>query len=163
MEKLKKLISIGLIAMAFAIPFTVFAEEKNYLAEEEVMAISEKVGARYGICPEFLTAIAFYESSYCPEARNGNCIGLMQVNPKWHEDRIAQYGARNLYDPYQNMLIAGDYLLELFEEHEDPGMVLMTYNGDSKADDYWNGTAELSEYASKILELSAELEREHGK
>ena len=69
----------------------------------------------------------------------------------------------SLYDPYGNMLVAADYLSELFEEYEDVGVVLMTYNGDSDAEAFSYCEAELSGYADDILTLSAELERAHGK
>jgi hypothetical protein len=58
--------------------------------------------------------------------------------------------------------VAADYLAELFEKYEDAGTTLMVYHGErnaiSKAE-----RGEISSYANKILERSAELERLHGK
>lgn len=69
----------------------------------------------------------------------------------------------NLYAPAENMKVAADYLAELAERYDDIGMVLMVYNGDSRAKDYQKTGNGLSDYANDILELSEQLEREHGK
>ena len=110
------------------------------------------------ICPELVQAIIETESNWVPDARNGDCVGLMQISEIWHQDRMERLGVENLADPYDNILVGIDYLQELFRRYEDPAMVLMIYNGDSRAWDYWE-TGEMSEYAAKILERAAELER----
>lgn len=115
-----------------------------------------------GICPELVEAIIERESGWDPEAVNGDCIGLMQVSEKWHQDRMERLGVTDLTDPYDNILVGVDYLAELFEQYEDVGAVLMKWNGDSRLSEYME-TGELSEYAEKVLERSAELERLHGK
>lgn len=135
------------------------ASADSRLSEEEVYEIAVEVGEIYNVCPELLQAMAFYESSYKPNARNGSCIGLMQVSEKWHTERAESLGVTDLYDPYGNMLTAADILMELAREYGDIGVVLMKYNGDSRALE--NGY--LSDYAQKILNMSAELERAHGK
>lgn len=126
---------------------------------QEVQDAAEKWGKEYDICPELLMAMAFKESSYIPTAVNGDCLGLMQVNPKWHGDRIERLGVEDIYSIDGNMAVAADYLAELFNDYEDPAVVLAVYNGDSKAlqEGY------VSDYADQILELSAELEEKHGK
>lgn len=123
----------------------------------------EEVCERRSICPELIEAIIERESSWIPDAQNGDCIGLMQVSERWHRDRMERLGARDLKDPYDNILVGVDYLAELFEKYKDVGMVLMVYNGDSAAEHYWKTGQGLSRYATGILERSAELEREHGK
>lgn len=133
------------------------------LSEDEIMNIANDVGNRYSISPEFLASIAWHESRWNPNAGNGTCKGLMQVSSKWHADRMRKLGVTSLYDPYGNMLVAADYLSELFEKYDDPGMVLMKYNGDSRANKFYNGQAGLSTYAKNVLEKSRELEIAHGK
>lgn len=156
------IVALSIAAIFFA-PFTVLAEEEDAMDEEEVLEIAEEVGDAYGICPEFLQAIAYHESRYIPDADGGSCVGLMQISPKWHGERMERLEVDDLTDPYGNMLVAADYLAELFEEWEDPGVVLMKYNGDSRAEECAETGAEISDYAKDILELSAELERKHGK
>ena len=114
------------------------------------------------ICPELVEAAIEDESSWNPKAKNGDCIGLMQVSESCHRDRMARLGVTDLTDPYDNILVGVDYLSELFERYEDVGAVLMKYNGDSRLPEYLE-TGEMSEYAEKILTRAAELERMHGK
>jgi len=131
---------------------------------EEIQNAAISYGEMYGICPELLEAIAFAESSYNRNASNGECLGLMQINPKWHSDRMAElgYSEADLYEVWPSMHIAADYLAELFQEYSDPAMVLMVYNGDSRADHFLE-SGNMSEYAEDILIMAAELERKHGK
>ena len=93
------------------------------------------VGKRYKICPEFLESIAYYESRFIPDVKNGNCWGLMQINVKVHADRIERLGfeKEELLDPYKNLIVAADLLEELFEEYEDDAIVLMLYAGQEEA------------------------------
>ena len=133
-------------------------------ADSEVYALAEEIGGAYGICPELLQAIAWHESRYEENASNGGCEGLMQVSEKWHRDRMKELGVTDLYDPRQNMTVAADYLAELFEEYGEPGMVLMKYNGDSTSvARYGKLGYGMSEYAEGVLQMSAQMEREHGK
>ena len=128
-----------------------------------VIELSEQIGQAYGICPELLQAICWRESRFRAEARNGSCIGIMQVSERWHLDRMDKLGMSDLTDPAQNMEVAADYLQELFRDYHDAGIVLMVYNGDSRVWDVLEGREELSSYAREILELSERLERQHGK
>ena len=41
---------------------------------------------------------------------------------------MERLGVSDLYDPYGNILVATDYLVELFEKHGDIGLSLMIYN-----------------------------------
>lgn len=129
---------------------------------DEVEEAARVYGDEYGLSPELLMAVAFAESSYRPDAQNGSCTGLMQVSQKWHKERAEGLGytLEDFWDLRANMHIAADYLAELFELYGDPGTVLMTYNGDSKAWAYSLGDADLSGYATKILRMTAELEQE---
>ena len=118
----------------------------------------EYVCEQKDICPEFVQALIEQESNWDPEARNGDCVGLMQISEKWHRDRMERLGVEELTDPYDNILVGVDYLAELFRWYEDPAMILMLYNGDSRAKEFWK-SGRMSEYARKILERAEELER----
>lgn len=149
-------IIIIILFFAFGVLADAESEKEGWIDYIEVIA-EEK-----NICPELIEAIIEQESSWDPKAKNGDCIGLMQVSLKWHRDRMERLGVSDLLDPYDNILVGIDYLAELFEKYEDPALVLMIYNGDCKFPRCLE-TGEMSEYASKILERSAELERLHGK
>lgn len=132
------------------------------MEEQEVAELSCRVGEEFGVCPELLQAAAWQESRYQEDAEAGECSGLMQVSGCWHRERMERLGVADLHDPEGNMRVAADYLAELFARYEDPGMVLMVYNGDSMAKEYQE-TGELSDYAAAVLEKSWQLEQEHGK
>ena len=154
--------------IAFVLIFSLCATVSNGVSadtyiDKKYQEYCVEIGEIYGICPELLMAMIEAESSGNPKAKNGSCKGLMQISEKWHADRMERLGVYDIYDPYGNILAATDYLMELFEKHGDVGVVLMKYNGDSKADYFVNGKCGLSGYAKKILERSAHLERIHGK
>ena len=137
--------------------------EKEVLVEntnlsESTIDYCYQYGDEYDFRPELLIAIIEAESSGNPNAKNGDCLGLMQVSEKWHTDRMEKLGVTDLYDEGGNILVATDYLYELFMKYEDIGMILMTYNGDSSAKKYWNSNGELSRYAKKIINRTEELE-----
>jgi len=131
----------------------------------EIREYAELCGTEYNICPELLEAIAYSESRYTADATNGSCYGLMQVNLTAHKDRIKKYGwtEEDMSDPYKNMMIASDYLAELFNEYEDVGKVLIVYNGNTSALPAYEQYGKLSSYANKILEKAWELEELHNK
>ena len=137
-------------------------DEDTYI-KQEYQEYCNEIGEMYCICPELLMAMIEAESSGVADAKNGSCKGLMQVSERWHKDRMKRLGVEDIFDPYGNILVAADYLLELFERYHDVGVVLMVYNGDSRADEFADGECDLSKYAQKILDRSAELERLHGK
>lgn len=128
----------------------------------EVIALSGEIGGMYGICPELLQAIAFHESDNRPWLVSaGGDVGLMQVSPRWHGERMERLWVDDLTDARGCMLVAADYLHELFVEHEDPALVLMCYNmGPSKAVRAYEGGM-VSGYARDVLKLSEGLERLH--
>ncbi len=165
-NKISNFLATAILAIAvFAIMAPVHAEEKktSITVPEEIITISETVGAEYGICPEILQAVAWVESSFNPEAENSGCVGLMQINVRWHQDRMDKLSITDLLDPEQSMRMAAGYLMELHDRYGDIGIALMVYNGFPDAEAYVIRTGKLSEYAERVLELSSALEREHGK
>lgn len=130
----------------------------------KVVEYCETAGGIYNISPEFLEAICWVESNCDPDAVNGSCKGIMQVSDRWHYDRMERLGVTSIFDEEGNILTATDYLSELFDTYGcDDALVLMVYNGDSKADDFANGKVEMSEYAKKVLTIASLLEKANGK
>lgn len=153
-------------AAALLLAASVFAGHPlaaSAMEEEAVRELAERAGAEYGISPEFLQAVAWQESRYREDARCDGCTGLMQVSEYWHKERMERLGVLDLYDPEGCMRVAADYMAELFIQYEDPGMVLMVYNGDSACALYQEEGQGLSEYAASVLEMAERLERERGK
>jgi hypothetical protein len=101
--------------------------------------------------PELVQSIVFHESRYKPSAKNGSCVGLTQISTYWHADRAEKLGITDFYDPYSNILLCVDFLSELFNDYDDPVLVLMLYNMKrSTAFAMYNQGRE-SEYARKVL------------
>lgn len=161
--KTRKLYRVLMTALAAGAMLAVPQMRAYAISEDEVRELSEQIGAGYSLCPEVLQAIAWHESRYDETAEADGCIGLMQVAERWHQDRIARLQVTDLHDPEGNMLVAADYLAELFSQYEDIGMVLMVYSGDSGADGYAVTGEGLSGYAQEIMEQASALERQHGK
>lgn len=155
--------AVTVLVMTLVTSVTTTADSLETYLSEDVQGACIQYGEEYGICPELLMSIIEFESSGNSKAENGGCCGLMQISVKWHKDRMERLGVTDLFDPYGNILVGVDYLSELVEKYQDVGLVLMVYNGghDYAMRIYEKG--ELSNYANKILERSAELERLHGK
>ena len=135
------------------------AEPKDTWISDEYLPYIKEASEQYYICPEMIMAIVEHESSGQADARNGSCKGLMQINEKYHSDRMERLGVADIYDPYGNILVGCDYLAELFAEYEDMSIVLMKYNGTSGA--VKKGYENRTKYADGIIKRTMELERLH--
>lgn len=60
-------------------------------------------------------AIAEHESEFRPDllGDNGQSVGMMQINTRWHTGRAEALGVTDLTDPVQCAIVAIDYLREL--------------------------------------------------
>ena len=104
-------------------------------------------------------AMIFYESSYQADAigDGGNSLGLMQIQERWHKERMERLDVDNLLNPYQNVTVGIDLLAELLDEYNgNVEMALMAYNaGRSGAEEYWFSKGEYSnDYSQKVVELA---------
>ena len=75
---------------------------------------------------------------------------------------MIELGATDLKDIDDNIHVGADYLAELFADYEDVGIVLGLYHGESNAVERAK-RGQLSNYVTEILEMSYELEEQHGK
>lgn len=160
---MKKLLVITLSVFIFLSQSVIAKEEiePTHISVEAQVSCYE-YGEMYDICPELLMAMIEVESSGNPKAENGDCKGLMQISERWHTARMAEIGADDIWCETDNIHIGANYLHELFNRYEDVALVLMVYNGESDAvEKAENGY--ISDYARKILDRSAELERWKGK
>lgn len=87
----------------------------------------------------------------------------MQVQEKWHKERIKEEYVDNLYDPYENIRVGLNYLQELIggEENPDYHYVLMCYNmGEPKAKELFSKGIYSSEYSREVLQRAEEIKQE---
>lgn len=105
----------------------------------------DKTAKRYGLEPQIVKALIEEESGWCASAEgdNGQSIGLMQIQPRWHKERLTRLGITNLYDPEQNVTLGCDILSELLGKYGNYKDALSVYNSGSTED----GKA----YAERIL------------
>lgn len=83
------------------------------------------------IDPAVVFAMMYRESGFNAAAigDSGNSLGLLQVQPRWHEERMARLECFDLLDPEQNVTVAVDLLAELLEKYEgNIEMALTAYN-----------------------------------
>lgn len=133
---------------------------------EEIRLYCEEIGGLFDICPELLEAMAYNESRFIPTVRNGKHYGLMQVNVKIHAPRLEkyEYTEEDMFDPYCNLMVAADYLAELYETYgDDNPIVLSVYSGNWKAVSAYKENGFLTPYVDSVLTRSANYERLHKK
>lgn len=86
----------------------------NILLSVALMAQIEAALARY---PPIVRRVVHLESSFDPKARNGNCLGLMQVNaPIWEKELKAKGIIKRRSDLFKIKpnLKAGYYILKKY-------------------------------------------------
>lgn len=130
--------------------------------------ICEEVAELYPrISAEDLEAMCIQESRCNPDAFNGVCRGIIQVAKKWHSDRMERLNVEDLSDPYGCVLVAADFLNELYDiadtyANGDFAYVLMRYNMTIESANYWYDQGVISEYAQNVIKMSNELKEAHG-
>lgn len=112
-----------------------------------------QVAESYGIDPAIIFAMCYRESSYDPSTigDHGDSFGLMQIQPKWHSDRMVRLGCTDLLDPYQNVIVGTDFLAEQLARYGgDISKALVAYNAG-----HYKGT--ITKYAQAVLAKAEEL------
>lgn len=111
----------------------------EYELQELVWAACEETGCPY----ELALAVIFRESTYRNvNGDNGNSIGYMQIQPRWHQERMERLGVTDLSDPLSNFRVGCDLLAELIEKYESVEAALTCYN---------TGSPGTSGYADRVL------------
>lgn len=108
---------------------------------------------QHHIDPALVIAMIHKESRYNAKAvgDGGNSLGLMQIQPKWHKARMEKYNCKNLFDPYQNIIIGIDILDELFSTGKSTEWVLMAYNGGRAYANEKTALGIVSDYATTVM------------
>ena len=116
-----------------------------------------------GIDMSLVLAIIGQESNYRPDAvgDNGNSLGLMQIQPRWHTARMERLGVTDLLDPYQNTAVGIDLLAELIEEGNGTEWAVTAYNAGTAAADYNRAIGTRTEYAESVMKLKETLMNEN--
>lgn len=102
----------------------------------------------YGIPPQIIMAMIDRESDYDIEdvGDGGNSFGLMQIQPRWHYQRMLKLDSTDLFNPYHNVTVGIDYLAEKLDKYDgDIAKALVAYNQGS-----YKGT--VTAYAKAVLD-----------
>lgn len=140
---------LGLNAIATAIDnpevYTKDLPDPVPVAQLETNNHIDKMAKRYGLDSRIIKALIEEESGWCESAEgdDGNSIGLMQIQERWHKERMKRLGVTNLYDSEQNITVGCDILSELLNKYGNYRDALSAYNSGNTKD----GRA----YAERIL------------
>ena len=88
----------------------------------------EETAESYGISPKLIKAIIEVESGGNANAvgDNGNSLGLMQIQLKWHAQRLKE--GESLLDPKVNVRVGCEILSEIMAKNGTLDEVLTVYN-----------------------------------
>lgn len=143
-------IVLVLNGIATAIEFPGINEPQNLgepktVAELEVEDHIERTAKRYGLDPHVIKALIEEESGWLSSAEgdDGNSVGLMQIQERWHKARMQRLGVTNLYDPQQNITVGCDILADLLGKYGNYKDVLSVYNS--------GNTKDGKQYAERIM------------
>ena len=89
----------------------------------------ENTSRQYEVDKHLVLSVV-YQESRCRVNAVGAVgeLGLMQISPRWHHDRMVSLNARNLFDPESNVRVGVD-LLHSLGVNSDPKKALAIYNG----------------------------------
>ena len=116
----------------------------------------------YDINPAIILGMIERESEFDADAigDGGEAFGLMQVQIKWHRDRMKKLYVTDLLNPYENVRVGIDYLAELLDKYGgDVEMALIAYNaGPTGAkEDYFSRGVYSNGYSREVLENAGKL------
>lgn len=105
----------------------------------------DDIATRSGVDPNIVKAIIKEELGGNPSAigDNGESIGLMQIQPRWHKAKMEELGIVSLFDPQENVILGCAILSDLYEMYGNYEDALSVYNSGTTED----GKA----YAERIL------------
>ena len=110
--------------------------------------------------PYLIFAMCERESQYKADAvgDSGRSLGIMQIQEQWHQERMDRLGCTDLLNPYQNVTVGIDILIDLYSKCNDTAWVLMAYNGGETYANRNYNAGNISEYARYIMTRTAEME-----
>lgn len=108
----------------------------------ETQALLHSACEEAGITYELALAVIRQETEFRNViGDNGDSIGYMQIQTRWHKDRMERLGVTDLTDPYSNFRVGCDFLAEL----------LSKYTLEEALTAYNSGKPGKSEYATSVM------------
>jgi soluble lytic murein transglycosylase-like protein len=97
----------------------------------DLVSIAHGAGRQLGLDPLLIIAVIAVESSFNPIAESvAGARGLMQIIPKYHGDKLQEFGGEKaLFDPAANILVGSRILKEYLGRTGDLSAALQMYAG----------------------------------
>lgn len=116
----------------------------NVPLSSDLIAYTLDLCGQYGVDYSVIFSVMYQESRFNPNATSGSgAVGLMQIIPRYSQERMARLGVSNLYDPASNILVGIDILAEYYHTYGSWTQALTRYRTGNP-----NGSAD---YANLIL------------
>lgn len=125
--------------------------------QREIFHICEDAALSF----ELIMSLICEESGWDQEcvSDDGESVGLMQIQEKWHAELMDKTGCTDLTDPIQNVRVGTALLKRHFRTYQDPAWALMAYNGGQAYADRMIEQNKTSAYAERILRRAVRYER----
>jgi soluble lytic murein transglycosylase-like protein len=97
----------------------------------DLVSTAHGAGRQLGLDPLLIIAVIAVESSFNPIAESvAGARGLMQIIPKYHGDKLQEFGGEKaLFDPTANILVGSRILKEYLGRTGDMSAALQMYAG----------------------------------
>ncbi|MGP1678725.1 MAG: transglycosylase SLT domain-containing protein [Burkholderiales bacterium] len=122
-------------------------------ATEQLVGAAHEAGSRTGVDPLLILAVMAVESSFNPIAESVmGAKGLMQVMPKYHQDKLNAHGGEDaVFDPMTNIMVGARILKDAVRRGGGLMPGLQLYNG-AFGD-------ERQQYAQKVMAVKERLQQ----
>lgn len=125
--------------------------------EPELLETVAEACARYNVPLEIALGVMETESCYQPDAVNGPCTGLYQINTDYAAAYIDALGVTDIAEPAQNIECGVWYLGQLLQKHGNTDLALMHYNLGNVADELWAAGIRSTAYTDKVNAAAAQI------
>lgn len=117
---------------------------------------------QYNVSYELVMALIKRESQFTINCvgDNGDSVGLMQIQEKWHYGLMEELGVDDLTDPLENVEVGVALLASYLEDSDNVHYVLMKYNGGTAYANRMIEAGKVSSYAQEITETAAMYEQQ---
>ena len=108
---------------------------KRYRVSQDVafdlVSLAHQEGNRFQLDPLLIIAVIAIESRFNPIAESGaGAKGLMQIIPKYHTDKLDEFGGEHaVFDPATNIQVGSRILREYIRRTGNIGIALQMYAG----------------------------------
>ncbi len=117
----------------------------------KIVEISHQAAKKYELDPNLILAIIAIESSFNPFAESGaGAQGLMQIMPKYHQEKLQKFDEINPALSYEiNIMVGAQILKEYLDAHSSLNTALLRYVG--------VGASGKSSYPQKVFRMRSRI------